>query len=133
MKYLLDTCVALWSLANDKRISKEIKDIVNDETNQIFYSTASTWEVELKHEKFSFFKLSGEQFAFLCDQNGIRNIPIDNKHINNLPKIIKTNEKIKHNDPFDKLLIAQAKTENMTIITSDEKFSLYDYKNIIYI
>ncbi len=130
MKYLLDTHIILWALIDDPRLNKESKNIIMDKNNTIYYSTVSSWEIEIKHLKREDFKLSAEQFNFLCDQNYLLNISIQNKHIEQLEKINK-NENIKHNDPFDKMLLAQAKAENMIFITHDNKFKAYNEKNVI--
>lgn len=130
MKYLLDTHIILWALIDDPRLNKEAKNIIMDKNNTIYYSTVSSWEIEIKHLKREDFKLSAEQFNFLCDQNYLLNISIQNKHIEQLEKIYK-NENIKHNDPFDKMLLAQAKAENMIFITHDNKFKAYNEKNVI--
>ena len=130
MKYLLDTHIILWALIDDPRLNKETKNIIMDKNNTIYYSTVSSWEIEIKHLKREDFKLSAEQFNFLCDQNYLLNISIQNKHIEQLERINK-NENIKHNDPFDKMLLAQAKAENMIFITHDNKFKAYNEKNVI--
>lgn len=127
MKYLLDTHIILWSLIDDKRLPKEVKEIIKDNNNQIYYSTVSTWEVELKHLKIKSFKLSGEEFAFLCDENYLLNLPIQNKHIYQLKNFINP----EHKDPFDKLLLAQCLQENMVLISHDRKFKAYNLKNVM--
>lgn len=127
MKYLLDTHTLLWCMVEDERVPKEIYDIVNNRNNQIFYSTASVWEIELKHLKYDNFKISGEQFAFLCDQNYLMNLTIQNKHISLLKEFVNK----EHKDPFDKILLSQALSENMIFITHDRKFSIYNNKNIL--
>ena len=132
MKYLLDTHIILWTLLGDENIYRKISDIINNSNNDIYYSTASTWEIEIKHQSRNDFKLSGQQFAFLCDQNGLVNLQIRNMDIVALEKIIKKND-IKHNDLFDRLLLAQAICENMTFITHDKKFSAYANSNILLI
>ena len=86
MKYLLDTHIILWALAGDKHLTQEVRNIIEDDRNEIYYSTASTWEIEVKHLKKDNFKLSGDQFMFLCDQNGLVNIQINNKHIRNFKR-----------------------------------------------
>ena len=128
MKYLLDTHVIMWSLIGDKRIDTKIRKIIENPNNEIYYSTASAWEIEIKHLKKENFKLSAEQFTFLCDQNGLENINIKNKHILELNNITSISE---HNDPFDKILLAQAISENMLFITHDNKFKFYSNPNII--
>lgn len=130
MKYLLDTHIILWVLANDKNLTDDVKRIIDDRNSEIYYSTISPWEVEIKRLKRKDFKLSGDQLTFLCDQNGLNSIQIKNNHVSEL-KNIKIKEDINHNDPFDKMLLAQAMSENMILVTHDRKFSAYDSKNIL--
>lgn len=130
MKYLLDTHIILWALIDDNRLNERAKKIIMDSNNTIYYSTVSPWEVEIKHLKDKNFKLTGEQFCFLCNQNHILNLSIQNEHIIEL-KSLESTKKIKHNDPFDKMLLAQAKYEKMVFITHDKKFEIYTDKNIM--
>lgn len=129
MRYLFDTHIIIWALADDRHLSNDVKKIINDSNNEIFYSTVSTWEVEIKHLKRKEFKLSGEQFSFLCDENGLINIQISNKHIKELKSI--NNKNKKHNDPFDKMLLAQAISEKLIFVTHDKKFDGYSNQNIM--
>ena len=131
MKYLLDTHIILWAMINDKRLDSDIKNIINDSNNQIFYSTISTWEVELKHQKFKNFSLTGEQFRFLCNQNYIENIQVKDKHVKKLAEFPKMFRKLDHKDPFDRMLLAQALDENMILITHDKRFKQYSSDNIL--
>ena len=129
MKYILDTHIILWALINDERINDKTREIILDKENEIYYSTVSTWEVEIKHQKDKSFKLSGEQLSFLCDQNNLFNLPIQNKHVNKLKDI----ENDINKDPFDRMLLAQAKAENMILITHDNKFKGYDNNNLLFV
>ena len=81
MKYLLDTHIILWALLDDKSLDKKVKELILNKNNEIYYSTVSSWEVEIKHQKDKNFKLSGEQFIFLCDQNNLLNIKINNDNL----------------------------------------------------
>lgn len=127
MKYLLDTHIILWALINDNRLNDKVKNIILSSDNEIYYSTVSIWEVEIKHNKDKRFKLSGESLASLCDQNYLLNLPIHNKHVYKIKEI----ENTVNYDPFDRMLLAQAKVENMTLITHDKKMKGFDNKNIM--
>ncbi|MBQ6489977.1 MAG: type II toxin-antitoxin system VapC family toxin [Solobacterium sp.] len=131
MKYLLDTHIILWALIDDPRLSAEVKNIILNPDHSIYYSTVSPWEVEIKHLKDPNFQLSGEQLAFLCDQNGLLNLPVQNEHILELKNIGHPNTR--HKDPFDKMLLAQAKHEKMILITHDSKFRQYNDKHLMII
>ncbi len=123
MKYLLDTHIILWALVNDARLSRKAKEIILDSGNSIYYSTISPWEVEIKHLKDPNFRLSGEQLIFLCDQNGLLNLSVQNEHIRELKNL--NQPQVQHKDPFDKILLAQARQEGMILITHDSKFRQY--------
>ena len=129
MKYLLDTHIILWALVNDARLSRKVKEIILDSGNSIYYSTISPWEVEIKHLKDPNFRLSGEQLIFLCDQNGLLNLSVQNEHIRELKNL--NQPQVQHKDLFDKMLLAQARYENMILITHDSKFRQYDYKHLM--
>ena len=123
MKYLLDTHIILWALVNDARLSRKVKEIILDSGNSIYYSTISPWEVEIKHLKDPNFRLSGEQLIFLCDQNGLLNLSVQNEHIRELKNL--NQPQVQHKDLFDKILLAQARQEGMILITHDSKFRQY--------
>ena len=132
MRYLLDTHALMWALLGDERIGEEVQKILLDKNNQIFYSTASIWEVEIKHLKFSYFKLTGKQLAFLSDQAYFEHLKIELKHIEKISELSFNSDSIVHNDPFDKMLLAQALSENMVLISHDQKFKFYsNVKTII--
>ena len=131
MRYLLDTHIIMWALIDDPRLSKEAKELILDPANTIYYSTISPWEVEIKHLKDPRFRLSGEQLCFLCDQNGLLNLTIQNRHIDEL-KNLEKNKEIKHKDPFDRMLICQAAANGMFFLTKDIRISEYTDPCIIF-
>ena len=134
MKYLLDTHVLMWMIAGSDKVAKEAKDLIMDPDNDIFYSTVSPWEIEIKHLKYpDTFPLTGKQIVFLAEQAGFINVNITNRHINELKDVVPVSDEIKHNDPFDKMLLAQAITEGMTLITHDQKFNIYDNRHLLVI
>ena len=69
--------------------------------------------------------ISGKQLTNLCEQVGFINISVTTSHINELNKIQAIDETVKHNDPFDRMLLAQAISENMILLTHDKKFNNY--------
>lgn len=127
MKYLLDTHIILLALIEDSRLNERVKEIILDNNNEIYYSTVSIWEVEIKHQKEKSFTLTGEQLAFLCDQNNLLNLHIQNRHVYKLKEI----ENSINKDPFDRMLLAQAKSENMILITHDTRFKGFDNNDLL--
>lgn len=125
MRYLLDTHIVMWALANHPKLKNDVRDILLNPKNEIYYSVVSPWEVEIKHLKDKErFTLTGKQLSFLCEQAGFINININTKRIEEIQNV-KTINNVEHNDPFDKMLLAQARSENMILITHDKKFKNY--------
>ncbi len=121
-KYLLDTHIILWWLNDDKRLKKPLRQIIENSKEHIFLSIATAWEIGIKYKTG---KLSLKTTLEDCfEQTKFATIlPITLKHIlilNSLP--------LHHRDPFDRLLIAQAKVEKLTILTNDPKFEEYPVK-----
>ena len=128
MKYLLDTHAILWYLFGDSRLSSKARDLIDN--NECYFSYASFWEISIKQSKK---KLEFNHTVFeideKCRQAGFINLSVslsDFDRVRNLP----FQDNVKHNDPFDRLLISQAINNDMTIITCDEKIPLYDVKTI---
>jgi PIN domain nuclease of toxin-antitoxin system len=126
MKLLLDTHVLLWFLNGDKKLSKQQKQIIESTKNIKFISIASIWEISIK---LSLNKLKLpidlESFIQLIDQNGFLFLPIELEHILEI-----SNLEFIHRDPFDRIIIAQSKRENLTLLTNDENIVKYDIKSI---
>ncbi|MDR1321761.1 MAG: type II toxin-antitoxin system VapC family toxin [Gracilibacteraceae bacterium] len=122
MRYLLDTHTALWALENKTKLSANAAAIIGDVTVSLALSVASAWEVAIKvsMEKLDF---EGGVAAFLrkMKDNGVAILNIEERHVEaveNLPYI--------HRDPFDRVLIATALADGMTIITADANIKKYD-------
>ena len=121
MNLLLDTHAFLW-IVNDGPLSKTARALFLDAENKLFFSAASYWEICIK---LSIGKLSladdwAEKFDVEMAANGIQWLPIEQNHcrkIMELPLI--------HQDPFDRLLIAQAICDAMTIVTADPNIHTY--------
>ena len=125
MTYLLDTHIFLWWILENPKLTQNTRDIISDPNNILYLSTASTWEMVIKSGigKISL-PLSPEKFIrnqlFL---NDISVLDIKLEHtlsLANLPMI--------HKDPFDRILIAQAKWEDLTFITDDAMIQKYSVK-----
>jgi len=126
-KILLDTHVFLWLKTQPEKVSKTVLDLYQNIDNEIFLSLVSVWEIQIKQQigklklDVSIEKMIREQ----CAVNGLNILPI------NLSHIIGLNEfPLHHKDPFDRLLISQAKIENTILVSSDRYFSKYDVKII---
>jgi PIN domain nuclease of toxin-antitoxin system len=117
VRLILDTHVVLWWLTDDTTISSDIKDMIDTEPD-VFVSTATLWEVSIK---ISLGKLGPADLPERMLASGLRDLPITAMHgitAGRLPAI--------HRDPFGRMLIAQAKTEGLTLLTRDEQIAKYD-------
>ncbi len=128
MRYLLDTHTILWYLFGDYRLSENARKTID--ANECFYSYASFWEISIKQSRG---KLEFTQTVFeiedMCRQAGFRRLPVtlaDFLRVRKLPFQIE----VKHNDPFDRMLISQSVENDMPIITRDDKIPLYAVKTV---
>jgi PIN domain nuclease of toxin-antitoxin system len=122
-KYLLDTHYLIWIMKNPDKLKKEIVNIVENTQNTIYVSQVSLWEIAIK-QKIGKLEILDELENFKIDieNNGFVWLKIKDKHIFETLEIPLFEN---HRDPFDRLLIAQAKIENLTLISDDTKFDLY--------
>ena len=132
MNLLLDTHILLWALSDDPRLSDKTKELLLDEANSIYYSAISVWEVAIKHAIHpDNVQVSGKDFAMYCREAGYSPLEMREKHVAALETIVRREGAPPHQDPFDRMLIAQAKEENMSFITHDLLLSYYDEKCLI--
>jgi len=120
--YLLDTVVWLWSVAEPSRISHKARDVMADVSHEVFLSAVTSWEVAIKGASGKL-RLPEPPDLYVPRRmaaQGLRPLAVSHAHaltVFALPA--------HHRDPFDRLLIAQAKVEDMTLITADRIFDRY--------
>jgi len=127
VKLLVDTHVLLWWFMRSDRLKKKIRETLAEPSNDVFVSAASTWEIAIK-AAFGRLTLPGEPGQYLPDRirrAGITELPITPAHTYGVLAL-----PAHHADPFDRLLIAQAQHEGLTIVTSDPVFKQYDVRRI---
>ena len=132
MKLLMDTHIVIWALTDDRRLSENARKMIEDEKNIVFYSAASLWEIVIKNmkapEKCPYEEDSIEE---LCRESGFQLLDIKAPHIHGVRELRVKKERILQNqDPFDRILIAQAKKEKMILLSHDANFDNYDEKCI---
>lgn len=121
MKLLLDTQLLIWASGQTDRLSAASRALLEDPANELLFSAASLWEIAIKKA------LGREDFRVeprllrrgLLD-NGYTELPVTSQHavsIDNLPAL--------HKDPFDRLLLAQAQSEGIILLTSDSLLASY--------
>ncbi len=117
--FLLDTHIFIWWMESSKRLSKSQLKLLNDPQNQIFISVASVWEIILKRARHKL-KVPNDIESGIT-KSGFTLVPIKLAHVLAVEKLPNL-----HSDPFDRVLIAQALTENLVFITDDIKIKKYD-------
>ena len=126
MRVLIDTHIFLWFFIEPKRISQQIREFLEDNfTNEIYVSHATAWEISIKYGARKL-GLPQPPELFVPDRiirANFLHLPIKIQHVlrvHDLPPI--------HKDPFDRLLVSQARVENLTILTADPNFAKYQIK-----
>ena len=120
MRILLDTHILFWSMCMEEKLPQHILSWINDPENEIFFSSASVWEIVIKHSKSPVaMPVDGNTFVSECIKAGFTPLAIENRHVLAVSGLKRKDGTPPHNDPFDRILIAQAKTEEMTMITHD--------------
>ncbi|MCM1179731.1 MAG: type II toxin-antitoxin system VapC family toxin [Clostridium sp.] len=132
MKLLLDTHIILWVLDDNPKLPEQARTLIMEAQNSIYYSSASVWETTIKYmSKPDKIRLSGSKLSELCRKMGYQMLPITDRHIAALETLVFHNEHQVHNDPFDRIMIAQAKADNMKFITHDSKIPFYNESCVI--
>lgn len=116
--YLLDTHIFIWGMEESIRLSKDIKLKISDPSNKVFISVATVWEIIIKRAKKGL--NVPKDIVGGIKASGFQLLSIEVAHVLEVEKL-----PLYHKDPFDRILIAQAKVENLTLITSDQKFQKY--------
>lgn len=121
MKFLLDTHLLLWTAGDPKRLSAKARKLIREPTSELFFSPASLWEIAIKRGlDRDDFKVDARLLRRGLLDNGYSELPIGSEHavaIDSLPLI--------HKDPFDRMLVAQAMVEGITLLTSDAVVAQY--------
>jgi len=125
VNYLLDTMIWLWSVDSVEKLNQECRDVLENGREEIYFSAATAWEISIK-ARLGKLHLPGPPAqvipAFMAKQ-GLRPLPVTHLHavkVYDLP--------LHHNDPFDRLIIAQAISEEMVVLTADSDFRRYPVK-----
>ena len=121
MTLLLDTQILLWAVNQPDRLSAAARRLLTDPDNNLLFSPASLWEVAIKNTLGrDDFRVDPRVLRRGLLDNGYAELPITSEHavhVDSLPPL--------HKDPFDRLLLAQATTEGITLLTSDAQVARY--------
>jgi PIN domain nuclease of toxin-antitoxin system len=125
MKVLVDTHTFLWAFLRDHRLTPKAKQILRSDEHDLVFSLVSLWEIAIKI-KTGKLNTIGSSVAYIRDEMdayGMQLLPIRYEHILQLESLPHH-----HSDPFDRLLIAQALTESLPILSGDRAFASYGIK-----
>ena len=121
MNLLLDTHLLLWAASEPQRLSAKARAMLLDSANQLVFSSASLWEISIKNGLArSNFNVDPRRLWRLLLVNGYLELPVTSEHtvaLTDLPPL--------HQDPFDRILIAQARVEGLTLLTADKALAKY--------
>lgn len=132
MNLLLDTHILIWALNDDSRLPSKAKDMILNGDNTIYYSCVSVWEVSIKHSSHpDNVEFTGKELSHYCREAGYNPLIIRDEHVFALETLGTADNAPPHHDPFDRLLIAQAKTENLTFVTHDSLLSNYNERCVM--
>lgn len=121
MNFLLDTNTFLWFINGDERLSIESRKVILNPENLKFVSIVSLWEIAIKNSIGKLELKNKYDFLFgQIEENGFGILQINPSHLSTVNKLL-----FHHRDPFDRLLISQALSEKMIIITRDAEFKKY--------
>lgn len=120
-RLLLDTHVLLWWLADEKALGEKARSAISDANNDVYVSAVSLWEIAIKRALGKLEAPSG--IAGMVEEEQFTGLPVSLHHaeqVGNLPAI--------HRDPFDRMLIAQAQSEGLVVVTADAQIPEYGVK-----
>lgn len=121
MKLLLDTHILVWAMVGSEKLSGRARRLLTDGANEFHFSAASLWEIALKHARApASIPVTPRQVQAYCLDCGIHPLPVTFLHaagVVSLPPI--------HADPFDRMLVSQARTEGLVLLTHDGHLAAY--------
>lgn len=122
MKLLLDTHIFLWFISGDRRLPLTLRDAIRNQANEVYLSVISMWEAIVKYQlgKLPLPESPAHYLPVQRQHHRIVDLPLDEisvAHLTNLPLL--------HNDPFDRMLVCQALTHGLTLVSVDENVLAY--------
>ena len=117
-RLLLDTHVLLWWLSDDSQLGSKTRQVIADPRNDVYVSAASAWEISIKR---SLGKLTApDDMDSIIEDEGFDKLPISLFHGDQAGMLPEH-----HKDPFDRMLVVQAQSEGLVVVTNDEKITRY--------
>jgi len=129
MKYLLDTCTLLWFFGDESNLSEKATNVLHNPKASIFISAASLWEIAIKINNQRL-KIDFDELLKEIDRMRFKILSVDAKFLKAIMRIDKKSDFKIHKDPFDRLLVATAQVEGLTIVTPDKHIQGYEVYTI---
>ncbi|RLD54386.1 MAG: PIN domain nuclease [Bacteroidetes bacterium] len=122
MDLLIDTHTLIWFITDNDKLPNKTKQLIENRRNTCYVSIASYWEIAIKHSLGRLFLESDlEEIFGIIENTGFELLPITTNHI-----LKNASLEFHHQDPFDRVIIAQAFIENLTIVSKDKQFKKYN-------
>lgn len=123
MKYLLDTHTLLWVLFEEEKLSENAKVVIKNPDNEVYVSIVSYWEISLKYAlgKLELKGITPEELPKKAEEVGIETLEVSEEEASTFYKL----PRLKHKDPFDRLIIWQAINREITLISKDKPAKEY--------
>jgi PIN domain nuclease of toxin-antitoxin system len=125
MRLLLDTQVFLWFLSDEARIPEDARTAIESASNAVLVSAVSVWEIAIKASigRLQISHADVVKLPRLIEATGFDDLPVDARHASAVVAL-----PMHHRDPFDRLLVAQARVEDLTLVTTDPAIRAYDVR-----
>jgi PIN domain nuclease of toxin-antitoxin system len=122
MRLLLDTSVWLWMIADDRRLTDEVRAALEDSSSEIYLSAAALWELAIKTSagRVRYSGSPSVQIPIHLERSGVYPLPVTADHA-----IAAADLPMHHRDPFDRMMVAQARVEELTLATADRRLEAY--------
>jgi len=127
MKLLFDTHLILWSLEGNDKMPAKAKELLMDPDNDIFFSSVSIWEIAIKRKlRPEVFPYKPDEITVYCMDSGFDELTMKSWHTYVLDTLKRKDGSKPHKDPFDQMLIAQAKSDGLMLVTHDRLLADYE-------
>ncbi|MBO4364873.1 MAG: type II toxin-antitoxin system VapC family toxin [Eggerthellaceae bacterium] len=134
MRILLDTHILLWTIQGSPLLPERARLLIEDESNEIHYSTLAMLEVAIKHAKHpDLIPIHPRDLMEYCAESGFYDTPLEERHTFLLDSLSRPDNAPKHNDPIDRAMICQAISEGMLFLTHDALLLFYDEPCILFV
>ena len=122
MNLLIDTHAVIWFITDNDSLPRKTKEIIENKDNNCYISIDSYWEIAIKYSIGRLdLKVDLETIFKIIEESGFKTLPMTTVHI-----LKNAGLKLHHQDPFDRIIIAQSLSENLTVITKDGLFKNYE-------